>query len=149
MNVGIFVAREYPGPHQMYFTLENAEPSRDWQAICQMFILCLLTRRGSVPTDPQYGTTFVQQLWAGLIRTDAQLKAAFDFAVMDVLQYLARRGYAQRRPDAGRLGRATLRKWAIIEGHAEIWVDFHDAAGNKITTYWVPVNQPVEMEAPA
>lgn len=146
-NVGIFVAKEYPGPHQMFFTLANAEESKHWQTICQMFILALLTRRGSVPTDPEYGTDFITTLWSGAVRTDAQLKSTFDFAVMDVSQYLARRGYTQRKPEAGRLGKVVLRRWAITNGHAEIWVDFYDAAGSKITTYWVPVNQPTDMEA--
>lgn len=147
MNVGIFAAKEYPGPHQLYLTLENAEVAKEWQSVCQLFILALLTRRGSVPMDPDYGTDFVTQLWGGAIRTGAQLKAAFDFAVLDVSQYLARTGYIARRAGGARLGKVILRRWAINNGHAELWADFYDATGRKIAVYWVPVNQP-GMEIP-
>jgi hypothetical protein len=107
-------------------------------------MLLVLTKRGSVPTDPAYGSDFVPQLWGGAIQTNAQLKISFDQAVMAGLRYLLTKGYNERRPDESKLSRVVLRKWALDSGHAELWVDFYDGSDTKITTLWVPVSRPDE-----
>lgn len=140
--ITIFDGKEYPGPHRMRFTFEDAKEANHWQRICQMFVILLLTERGSVPTDPDMGTTFVPQLWSGSLLGAGQLKAAFDLCVLDVMEYLATDGYMVRNEPSARLGRVTLRKWAFDEGHAELWADFYDAEGTKIAVGWIPVNRP-------
>ena len=141
-SVTIFDGKEYPGPHQMRFTFAGAKEANHWQRICQMFTIALLTTKGSVPTDPDMGTTFVPQLWSGQVLNATQLRMIFSLASLDVIAYLAKDGYMARNAPAGRLGRTELRKWAFDDGHAELWVDFYDDTDAKIVVGWIPVNRP-------
>jgi hypothetical protein len=107
-----------------------------WTREAQAFVVLLLTDLGSVPSDPGRGTTFLRDLKAGRIYSDALLKAGFDFAVQDILAYLGRRGYAAAGPD--RLASVELRRWAVSPGRVELWVEMVSAEG-EVIRYDLPV----------
>ena len=58
------------------------------EKVAQRFSAALLTEVGSVPYNPDYGTTFVTNLKGGVIRTDADVTMYFNQAASDALRYL-------------------------------------------------------------
>ena len=58
-------------------------------AAVQKFLIFFLTKKGSVSTDPDYGTSFMNQLTTGQLRNEAEISMAFTQAAADTLSYLA------------------------------------------------------------
>lgn len=56
--------------------------------VVQKAIKFLLTEKGSVPSDPEYGTAFVTQLFGGQIQTNMALLFSFSTDRQDVINYV-------------------------------------------------------------
>lgn len=57
------------------------------EKIAQFFTTFFLTDRGSVATDPEFGTDFMPHLKSGGIRTDSDVNMEFSVAVSLLLSY--------------------------------------------------------------
>jgi len=56
--------------------------------VAQKFFKFLMTEKGSVPSEPEYGTTFVAKLFSGQIHTALALSFAFYAEKDDILNYI-------------------------------------------------------------
>lgn len=60
------------------------------QKLAQAFLITFLTEQGSIPYDPDEGTTFMIQLRRGELRTETDVQIAFSFAVGQLLRLFSR-----------------------------------------------------------
>lgn len=58
------------------------------QKVAQRFLIEFLTQKGSVTYFPDRGTTFIQQLRFGYLRTDQEIQTAFAEAASDIYKTL-------------------------------------------------------------
>ena len=84
-----------------------------WVSCAQMFVTLLLTDKGSVPSDPKMGTTFLSDLKSGRIYNDGLLKSSFEFAAMATFNYLAVKGYDHTVDLDNQLAEVNLLKWGL------------------------------------
>jgi|694.fasta_scaffold00026_52 hypothetical protein len=56
--------------------------------VVQKFFKCLMTDKGSVASEPEYGTSFVTKLFGGQIHTSLALSFAFYSEKNDIINYI-------------------------------------------------------------
>jgi hypothetical protein len=99
------------------------------QKLAQRWLLEFLTELGSMPGLPTRGTNFMTKVRTGVLRTPAELTAAFNFAA-----YSARIALAAEEddtwPDDERLSNAILASVAFLPGYANIKVNIISRAGS-------------------
>jgi hypothetical protein len=115
---------------RMDFT--SSREADPWTQAAQMFVILLLTDRGSVPSDPERGTAFLGDLKAGNLYSDMLLKANFEFAAQDIFAYLFNAGYNAADRPGPRLAKANLTRWSVGNGTVEMWVELLSDAGDVI-----------------
>ena len=97
--------------------------------LAQWFLVELMTARGSVPHAPSRGTTFFPELHRGRLRSEADVFAAFGFAVGD-LQAAARLTESPSDPADERFADAELLAVAILPGYARLTISIRSRAGS-------------------
>lgn len=112
------------------------------QKVAQEFLTLFLTDRGSVKWDPDYGTSFMYNLRTGQINDETTLQSAFEFAVIDIINYLGDT-LATATPDDEVLENAELVEWDLRPGFLSIKVQITTTAGNS-REYIVPIRMDVE-----
>lgn len=105
--------------------------------LAQLFAICLLTPRGSVPHDPDYGTGFLAAVRSGAIRTTTSLLAAFATAAQEAEVWF-RRVETPDDPDDEILDRVEGLTATVGGGRASITYRIVTAAGEE-TTRILPV----------
>lgn len=98
------------------------------QKVAQWFLIELLTVRGSVAYDPDRGTTFMQELLRGQLRSELDVHQAFSFAVGAIRMRAARLARASD-PDDERFSGATLNSVLIGPGYVTLRIAVTTAAG--------------------
>ena len=79
-----------PGPDSVFVGISGSGTaiSGSWKA-AQAFLKALMTSRGSVPAEPNYGTFFASNLLGGAINSEMRLQMEFYRDLPDVLNYLS------------------------------------------------------------
>lgn len=77
------------------------------QKLAQRFLIILLTRKGTVPYDPAFGTTFMTQAEKGLWRTPADVRRSFYSTRLDFMRQL-RAAEREADPDDERVDQVNL-----------------------------------------
>lgn len=108
------------------------------QKVSQSFTKLFLTERGSVASAPDVGTDFLTQLRSGVIRDEPTLQAAFQAAVLDILNYMNNNESAGL-PDDERMAEANLVSWDLQPGFLSIKVQVVTVAGT-FRVYELPVD---------
>lgn len=98
------------------------------QKLAQRWLLEFLTELGSMPGLPQRGTNFMTQVRAGILRTAADLTAAFHFAAFATRVTLSDEE-DDTWPADERLADAVLESVAFLPGYANIKVNIYSRAG--------------------
>jgi hypothetical protein len=98
------------------------------QKLAQRWLLEFLTEQGSMIGLPTRGSTFMTLVRKGLLRTEAAITAAFNFAAYDVRVSLSKEEDATWPVDE-RIGRVELLAIAFLPGYANIRVAIYSRAG--------------------
>ena len=113
------------------------------QKIAQTFTKLFLTDRGSVNGDPAMGTDFMSALRTGTIRDENTLQAAFQSAVIDVLNYVSQY-QLDTTPADEQLTQAILVTWDLQPDRLSIKVALTSAAGTT-REYVLPISTGVSQ----
>lgn len=111
------------------------------QKVAQTFALMLLTRRGSVKSDPEFGSSFLDNVNAG-INNELQLSALFNLAVSDIKRYY-RRIDQSGVPTDERFLSATLENIALTGDSLRLTVSVITEAGSGREVV-VPIGVPIK-----
>lgn len=106
------------------------------QKVAQTFAILFLTDKGSQPWDPTRGTNFMSSLRNNRIRDDNMLQAQFQFALLDIFDYLEGRTNDDT-PDDEVLTGAELLSWDLRPTSLSIRVKLTTLAGTS-RTYVIP-----------
>lgn len=90
------------------------------QKVSQTFTNMLLTRVGTMLADSTYGTEFMEKAQAGMLRTDADVKDAFDLAAETVRQAMRQSAVERGLPLDERLATVTLTSFSFDRGASKL-----------------------------
>lgn len=106
------------------------------QKVAQTFTILFLTDKGSQPWDPTRGTNFMSNLRNNRIRDDNMLQAQFQFALLDIFDYLEGRTNDDT-PDDEVLAGAELLSWDLQSASLSMRVRLTTLAGTS-RVYVIP-----------
>ena len=98
------------------------------QKLVQRWLLEFLTEKGSMPGLPDRGTNFMPLVLQGLLRTEAAIIGAFNFAAYTTRVNLTKEE-DNTWPDDERIGEAGLYRIAFLPGYANIGIVISSRAG--------------------
>jgi len=98
------------------------------QKLAQRFLIEFLTEKGSLPYRPLRGSSFMEQLRQGYLRTDTDVRIAFTFAIGEIGAQLVAEESATD-PDDERYVAAELVGIAVAPGSATLSVTLTSRAG--------------------
>jgi len=113
-----------------------ADASGSWsvtgvEKLAQRVVLELLTRRGSMPLLPSRGSSLLDAVAGGLVRTEVDVHQRFAFAAVEVERNLAADASPADPPDE-RLARLELARATVAPGRLTLDVRIETAAGTGI-----------------
>ena len=103
------------------------------EKLVQRFVIELFTEKGSVQYDQNRGTLFMTQLRAGMLRTSADLFAAFSSAEVDIRNNLRLEESLNNDPADERYTSATLLRATLNGDTANMQIQIVSAAGTDRT----------------
>lgn len=134
----IFQGAGVGGDKKITMALTPEQQCTGVQKVAQTFAKLFLTDKGSVASDTTMGTDFMPTLRSGAIRDEPTLQAAFQSAVIDVLNYISL-NTDTIPPSDEQLTDATLVSWDLQPGRLSIKVSLTTAAGTSVV-YVLPIN---------
>lgn len=137
LDLLIFQGFNPEGNSQVTMSLDGGLACAGVQKVAQEFTILFLSDKGSDPWDEDRGTDFMPLLRAGIILDETVLQAQFQFAVLDIFDYLEGRVYDDTPADEI-LAAADLIAWDLRPGFLKIQVRLTTAAGDS-RDYIVPV----------
>lgn len=93
----------------------------------QLFTTILMTQLGSRQGAPTFGTTFVEALRNGVIRTQLDVTAQFDVAWQDISEILAEIQPEATTPDDERIVDAQLTDFTLDQGNVMLYIQLRTA----------------------
>ena len=107
------------------------------QKAAQTFAILFLTDIGSNPWDASRGTSFMPSLRAGYIQDESSVQTQYEFAMLDIFDYLEGK-ILDTTPDDEILESATLLAFDIRPGFLSLQVKITTVAGDS-RVYVIPV----------
>ena len=105
----------------------------------QKFATLFLTELGSVPEDPDQGTSFIAELRFGGVRSEFDLLSAFTQAVAEAMNYFDQRQADEDLPDDETIVDAQLTDYTLEAPNVFLFITVITAAGDS-RTIQVPVD---------
>ena len=96
----------------------------------QKFAMVFLTEQGSMPDDPERGTTFLTDLRFGVVRTEFDVVSSFTNAVAQALDYFAEIQADAELPDDERIVDARLNTFELDAPRIIVNIVVTTAAGD-------------------
>ena len=107
------------------------------QKVSQSFTMFFLMDKGSVPAQPDYGTSFVSQFRLGYLRDESSVKSAFAFASDATVRALRAQAAAANLPADETIKSATLLGYSLDKatGNLQLRIQLTSDAGATRTVF--------------
>tara|TARA_A100001015_G_scaffold298353_1_gene380972 strand:- start:316 stop:786 length:471 start_codon:yes stop_codon:yes gene_type:complete len=123
-------------------TLADAESSGEIttgiQKLAQRWIITMLTELGSVTYKPEMGTTFMTQLRAGEVHSDADMRALFTLTELSAREQLQNEITTTTPLDEQYLS-ASLEAVTVSNGNISITVNLYSKSPENTATFIMPI----------
>jgi len=108
------------------------------QKLAQRWIITMLTELGSVTYKPEMGTTFMTQLRAGQVHSDADMRALFMLTELSAREQLQNEITATTPLDEQYLS-ASLESVTVSNGSISITVNLYSNSPENTATFIMPI----------